>query len=318
MNLRTFTERFRRRVPVLMVVVVGLGLTACGSSSKTSTTATTKASGSAAVESKAPEVAVTATDFAYSLPASVPGGVVKLSLANNGQQPHDFQLLTIDGTHTKEEIVASFAGGEGAPIPPWLHAAGGLGTVGPGAPPSVAYVKLNPKALYWYICTESTDDNKPHSSLGMIGSFTSGDTAAVTELPETSAKVKAKEYGFDIQGIKAGEQLVSFTDTGPAQIHHFVALPMQPGKTLDEVKAFLATQGPPDPSAPSTPPTTASGPPPVDFEKAVSVAAVDPGLSEVAKATFAPGSYAFLCFIEDRAGGPPHFTKGMITEYKVS
>jgi len=315
MNLRTFTERFRRRVPVLMVVVVGLGLTACGSSSKTSTTATTKASGSAAVESKAPEVAVTATDFAYALPASVPGGVVKLSLANNGQQPHDLQLLKIDGDHTKEEIVANF-GSEGGPIPPWLHGAGGVGTVGPGAPAGVAYVKLEPKAQYWYVCTESTDDNKPHTSLGMIGNFTTADSSPVAELPKTDATVKAKEYGFDIKAVKAGEQLVNFTNSGPAEIHLFAALPMQPGKTLDEVKAFLATQGPPDPSAPAS--TAPAGPPPVDFQKAVAVAALDPGQSEVAKVTFAPGSYAFLCFIEDRAGGPPHFVKGMITEYKVS
>ncbi len=298
-----------------MVVVVGLGLTACGSSSKTSTTPTTKASGAAAEESKAPEVAVTATDFSYTLPSSVPGGVVKLSLTNSGAQAHDLQLLTIDGTHTKDEIVENFAS-EGAPIPPWLHAAGGVGTVGPGAPPSAAYVKLAPKTAYWYVCTESTDDNKPHTSLGMIGTFTTADSSPVAELPKTDATVKAKEYGFDIKGIKAGEQLVNFTDSGPAEIHHFVAFPMQPGKTLDEVKAFLATQGPPDPSAPPT--TAAPGPPPVDFEKAVSVSAVDPGLSEVAKVTFAPGSYAFLCFIEDHAGGPPHFTKGMITEYKVS
>ncbi len=315
--MRTFSRHFRQRVPVLMVVVVGLGLTACGSSSKTSTTPTT------AEQSKAPEVAVTATDYSFNLPASIPGGVVKLNLTNSGKEAHDFQLLKIDGTHTKEEIVAQF-GSEGAPIPDWLHAAGGAGTVGPGAPPAVAYVKLAPKTAYWYVCTESTDDNKPHSGLGMIGTFTTGDTSPVADLPKTTATVKAKEYGFDIQGIKAGEQLVNFTDSGPAQLHHFVAFPIQPGKTLDDVKAALAQgpgSGPPDASAPSSsaPATTApSGPSPIDFQKAVGVSALDPGLSEVAQVRFEPGSYAFVCFLEDRAGGPPHFTKGMITEYKVS
>ncbi len=314
--MRMFTERGRRRAPVLMMVVVGLALSACGSSSKTSSTATTAAA------SKAPEVAITATDFSYDLPASIPGGVVKLSLTNNGQQPHDFQLLTVDGTHTKEEIVENFAS-EGAPIPAWLHAAGGVGAVGPGAPAGVAYVKLAPDMAYWYVCTETTDDNKPHTSLGMIGTFTSGASSSVTDLPSTSATVKAKEYGFDIKGIKAGEQLVKFTNAGPNELHHFVAFPMQPGTTLADVKTFLSSQGPPapsDPSAPSTsaPATTApAGPPPIDFQKAVSVGALDPGLSEVAGAQFATGSYAFLCFLEDHAGGPPHFVKDMITEYKV-
>jgi len=313
MDLRTFSERLRRRVPVLMVVVVGLGLTACGSSSKTSTTGTTAAA------SKIPEVAVTATEYSYNLPPTTPGGVVKLKLTNTGKESHDFQLFTVDGTHAKEEVVAAFASEDATP--PWLHASGGAGSVGPGAPPGEAYVKLSPKTTYWYGCTDSTDDNKPHSTLGMIGTFTTDDTSPVAELPKAGATVKAKEYGFEINGIKAGEQLVSFTNAGPAELHHFVAFPMQPGKTLDEVKAFLATQGPPDPSAPTTsaPATTApSGPPPVDFEKAVSVSAVDPGVSEVARVTFAPGSYAVLCFISDRTGGPPHFIKGMITEYKVS
>jgi len=167
--------------------------------------------------------------------------VVKLSLANNGQQPHDFQLLTVDGTHTKEEILENVSS-DGAPIPPWLHSAGGVGTVGPGAPPGVAYVKLAPNMACWYVCNETIDDNKPHTSLGMIAS----------------------------------------------------------------------------PDASTTSSSAPSGPPPIDFEKAVSVGALDPGQSEVAGVRFATGSYVFLCFIEDRAGGPPHFTKGMITEYKVS
>ena len=29
------------------------------------------------------------------------------------------------------------------------------------------------------------------------------------------------------------------------------------------------------------------------------------------------GSYALLCFIPDRQGGPPHVAKGMVSEAKV-
>ncbi len=241
-----------------MMVVVGLGLTACGSSSKTATTATTtKAPGTTtAEESKAPAVAVTANEYSFSLPTEIPGGVVKLGLTNKGKEAHDFQLATIDGAHTKEEITASLAT-EGAPIPVWLHPVGGVGTVGPGAPPGEAYVKLSPDTAYWYVCTESTDQNKAHSELGMIGQFTTNATSPASDLPKASASVKAKEYGFEISGIKAGEQLVSFTNTGPAQIHLFAAFPIQPGKTLDDVKAAFA-QGPGSPpdSSPDSTPTT--------------------------------------------------------------
>ena len=30
------------------------------------------------------------------------------------------------------------------------------------------------------------------------------------------------------------------------------------------------------------------------------------------------GKYAFVCFISDRAGGPPHVAKGMINEVVVA
>ncbi|MGI9079681.1 MAG: hypothetical protein ACR2GF_02460 [Acidimicrobiales bacterium] len=296
-----------------------LGLAACGSDKKTATSNTTATSGSTATSgaapssteapTKAPDVAVSAAEYSYSVPSEVPGGVVKLTLTNKGKEPHDFQLLQIDGTHTKEEITKVIAS-EGGPIPVWLHPAGGVGTVGPGAPPGVAFVTLKPKATYWYICTESTDQNKAHSELGMIGSFTTTDKSPESALPDAGATVKAREYGFDVSGIKAGEQLVKFTNTGPNQIHHFIAVPLAKGKTLDDAKTFLASQGPN-----SGPP---SGEPPVDFTKGVAVGALDPGGSEVAKANFEPGDYVFLCFLTDHAGGPPHFEKGMITQFTVS
>jgi hypothetical protein len=37
----------------------------------------------------------------------------------------------------------------------------------------------------------------------------------------------------------------------------------------------------------------------------------------VSKLTLQKGSYAFICFVNDRAGGPPHFTKGMLQQVNV-
>ena len=41
------------------------------------------------------------------------------------------------------------------------------------------------------------------------------------------------------------------------------------------------------------------------------------GTSQVVTANLEPGKYAFFCFISDKAGGPPHVVKGMVSEVNV-
>jgi hypothetical protein len=284
---------------MVLAVAAALSLVACGSSKKKESTSATTA------PPQPSEVAITANEYSFGLPPTIPAGAVQLKLTNAGKEPHDLQLATVDGTHTKDEIVKNLAS-ENEPISTWLHAAGGVGTTkGGGA--QAAYVTLKPNTTYWYFCTETTKDNKAHSELGMIGTFTTGATGGVAAMPTATATVKAHEYGFGITGIKAGEQLVEFTNTGPNQIHHFVAAPIVAGKTFDEAKKALAT-----------PPNQTTEPPPVDFDKAVAVAALDPGQSEVMRLTFAPGDYVFVCFLRDHTPGPPHVAKGMVAEFKVA
>jgi hypothetical protein len=69
--------------------------------------------------------------------------------------------------------------------------------------------------------------------------------------------------------------------------------------------------------------TTAAGgsdaAPPVDFEHAFNTAVVGPGESLTTTFDQTAGKYVFLCFITDRAGGPPHaIAHDMIQEVDVS
>ena len=43
-----------------------------------------------------------------------------------------------------------------------------------------------------------------------------------------------------------------------------------------------------------------------------------PGEAQVVNMTFESGSYVFLCFITDKEGGPPHFTKGMVQQVDIT
>jgi hypothetical protein len=86
-----------------------------------------------------------------------------------------------------------------------------------------------------------------------------------------------------------------------------VLAPIQPGKTFDDAKKAL-----------SAPPLQQTGPPPIDFDHAEHTAVLDSGTAEVTTIDLKAGDYVMLCFINDRAGGPPHFTKGMLEEVKIS
>lgn len=301
--MRTSTVRRYGRLAAV-ALIISLVAAGCGKDSKDESGSGSGGTTTTTAPQPA-EVNITATDFAFQLPPAIPSGVVKLTLTNSGQQPHDFALLKIDGTHSLAEV-KKIVGNDTGPIPEWLHGAGGVGTVGPGAPPGVAFVKIEAGAKYVYICTEDDEKTKKsHADLGMVGDMKVEGTSPATDLPKADATIVAKEYTFDIQGIKAGEQLIDFSNAGPSELHLFFAAPILPGKTIDDVKKALASED-------------QNAEPPFDFMKGVTGQPLDPGLRSVVKGTFAPGDYVIICFINDRKGGPPHLAKGMITPFKVS
>ena len=59
-------------------------------------------------------------------------------------------------------------------------------------------------------------------------------------------------------------------------------------------------------------------PPPVDFEKlAGHDGARRAAASQINELELAAGRYALVCFLTDRAGGPPHVAHGMVSELDV-
>ena len=81
-----------------------------------------------------------------------------------------------------------------------------------------------------------------------------------------------------------------------------MAGPLKPGATEADLEKFAETE---------------EGAPPIVESKAFDVAIVSGGESTVVDLRFEAGDYALLCFIPDRAGGPPHVAKGMIATTSV-
>ena len=76
------------------------------------------------------------------------------------------------------------------------------------------------------------------------------------------------------------------------------------GNTLEDVKKFATGED-------------ESGPPPVDLEREVISVVLAGGTAQTMRLDLQSGRYALLCFASDRAGGPPHVVKGMVSEMTV-
>ncbi len=274
-----------------------LGLVACGDDSASSSEPT--------------QLTVTASEpsegkYAFDVPDEVEGGTVQLTFKNAGAKGHEFAIVRVEDGTTADQLAKDLFAEDGAPIPDYLIGApGGGGGTAPGAT-NVSTISLE-KGTYVYFCTFSEGDEPPHFQNGMLGEFTVKDVGSTAALPETDASIEPSEYKFDVSGLKAGDNTITFANKGK-QFHHVIAVPMADGATLDEAVAFLSTEGE----------GSGDAPPPVDFDKEQDVAVTGPGEAQVVNMTFETGSYVFLCFITDKEGGAPHFTKGMVQQVDIA
>ncbi len=292
----------RIRSLLALLALTGLcALPACGDDDDSSDGGSPETSEPAAVvfETTEPSKGKVAIDA----PSSIDAGVVELTLKNSGKRPHDAQLVRVDGERSVDDVLDEVIDTEeGSPTPDWAHGGGGVGTVPPGQTATVTEV-LEP-GTYYLVDTESAgDDGPPNARNGGVAKFeATGDGGG--ELPATDAKITADEYSFQSSGIAPGKNRLTFENAGD-ELHHIIAVPVRKGAKFSDVRKVFTSEQPP------------KGPPPVDFEALQGTAVIDGGEEQVTELDFEPGKYALVCFIADRAGGPSHVAKGMISELDV-
>jgi uncharacterized cupredoxin-like copper-binding protein len=244
-----------------------------------------------------------AGQFKFTAPDRVSGPLVIIRFRNTGKASHQVVLVGVDPGHSQQEVVDA-AAAQDAPIPPWAHLSGGVAEVPPGQSGS-ATVKLAAGSYYLIDPGTSDDNSTSYVKNGAVRALQVTGGGSNGKLPSAAATITAQEYRFGVPNLKAGSVKIRFENVG-AQPHLLAAFPIAAGKTIDDVKAAFASEGPPQ------------GPPPVEFDKGVGAQALDPGRSLVTTVKLQPGHYAFVCFLNDRQGGPPHFTKGMLQDVSVS
>ena len=265
---------------LLMIACIPLSLAACGDDDDEG--------------SDAPQAfEVEANDDGVTAPEAADAGAIEIRFTNTGKKDHGAQVIKIGDGHTAAEVLkAGEAWGEkGGSLPEWVTFHGGVSNMRPGES-GTAVVDLDAGEYAVFDIESDADD--------AFAEFTvEGDGGE--DLPETDGTVEAREYSFTGDGLTAGRGQVTFDNVG-GEPHHLVASPIKPGKTIGDVRNFIKTE---------------KGAPPFSEEETVDTAILSGGTRAVIDVDLQSGDYAFLCFVPDRAGGPPHAVKGMISAASV-
>jgi hypothetical protein len=289
---------------MIAVVVFGVVVAGCGSSSKSGSSDTTTT-----VPKSIPNVTITATDFAYAMPAEIPSGYVNVTVDNKGKESHQVGFVKL-GSLTYAQFKTASNTTNIKAVKPDTQFLGGPNGADPGASTS-AIVKLEP-GVYGVVCyIPANADGEPHAKHGMIGKVNVVKTdASVDVAPEISSTITLREFSFDVPTDFDGKGTVAVSNQG-AQVHELGIVKLAPDKRADDAKAFFLTP-------PGTPPP--AGPPP--FESIPGMGGVT-GLSSQQKAwlnmDLTPGNYLLICFFPDTSKEPelPHALRGMVKEFTI-
>lgn len=329
-----------RRLGKFLAVVATVALVAAGCGDDTdddaADTTTTEEQGSPTTGAdgggEATAVTIVAEDYVFSeAPEEIEAGLLDATFENRGGAEHELALIEIGDTpidQVGEDLAPTLEGGpfpeyaENLAIP--LFAAGGetletsmliaegnyalicaLTSVAPEEGATTTSAAEDPGGP-----PEEPEEGPPHYTLGMIQPLTVTSGNADAAMPESESSVTANDYSFDVE-VTAGEQTVNFTNEGPDQVHHAVFFPFSEG--VDEAAAetaletFLASE---DETAPPPPEIDLEG-----LESSPEFGLFSTGLGATYDAEFESGrTYAVVCFIQDRAGGPPHAIANDMTE----
>jgi hypothetical protein len=244
-------------------------------------------------------VTVTANDYAFSAPDTIPAGMTEIRLLNRGAEMHHVWLIRLDAGKTLTDLFGVMK--PDAPLPGWARDVGGPNTPGPGGE-STAILRLTP-GRYAMICVIPSPDGKAHVMKGMAKEV----TVVPAPAPSTAnanlriaSTMTLLDYTFQFsQPLTAGRQMIRVRNTA-AQPHEVVIVRLQPGKKAADVLAWMEQMQGPPPGAPiggTTP--------------------MAKGEENIITLDLTPGEYGMICFVGDAKDGKPHFMHGMMMDFVV-
>ena len=259
-------------------------------------------------------VAFSTADYSFQAPDTISAGWTTFRFANKGDDIHYAHIVRLDSGRTVSELVEAYAEAirTSGPRPKWLKRFGGPGGTAPGDSSAVTQY-LEPGSYVW-ICPVEDSAGNPHFGKGEFRPFVA--RAAGTEpAPETSrpvatAEIRLQDFGFAI-GLSAGRHTIRVENAG-VEPHDLVLLKLAPGKTVDDVRAWLnpekarRTEQAGDPDAPPESVGSLAG----------GIAAIGPGMEAFFDADITSGEYVLAC-MATAPDGRSHIEHGMIQPFRV-
>ncbi|HST59500.1 MAG TPA: hypothetical protein VLK84_12440 [Longimicrobium sp.] len=240
-------------------------------------------------------VTVTASDFAFAAPATIPAGLTTVRLVNQGKEMHHAQLVRLDDGHTVEELMQTGHG----PMPAWARFVGG-----PNVPAPQGFTEATmqlPAGTYALVCFIPSADGVPHLMKGMVKPITVVPSQQPSApAPAADVRLTLRDYAYEITPeITAGRHMIR-VENAAVQPHEVVFMRLAPGKTPQDLLAWEQSRNGPPPAMPVGGTTLLST-----------------GQDNLLAIDFEPGEYALLCFVPDAGDGKPHVAHGMVRQITV-
>ena len=248
-------------------------------------------------------VTLTATEYAFTVPDTIPAGLTTFRLVNQGKELHHGSLVRLRDGKTVADFQAGLAAAmkNHAPPPPWMEFVGGPNAVTLGDTTTATLVVE--AGSYVFVCWIPSLDGVPHVMKGMLRPLVvTASAAPVAVPPAADVTMTLIDYDFQLsQPLTAGHHVVRVENAG-AQGHEVVIAALAPGKTLQDFIAWEAGGE--------------KGPLPTG-QWLGGVTTLNVGGHSQFATTLAPGNYLLLCFWPDSKDGRPHLLHGMAKQIHV-
>jgi hypothetical protein len=261
-------------------------------------------------------VSLSATEFAFQAPDTLPAGWTTFRMTNRGTDVHYGHIVRLDSGKTVQELVDAYAIAirTSGPRPNWVTRFGGPGGTAPGDS-SNATQYLEPGSYVW-ICPIEDNTGTPHFSKGEFKTFVVPTPDRVVAdrppPPEASVVVRLMDYSFSLdEPLRAGQHMIRVENTG-VQPHDLVLMKLAPGKTAADIVAGL------NPERARRPDQAAEPPPSLESlgTGAGGIAAIAPGMNSWFETTFSAGEYVLVC-MATAPDGKSHLEHGMVRQVSV-
>lgn len=237
-------------------------------------------------------------------PTSVRAGLVDIELENEGEAVHDAQLFRITGKHDKNDLIGVMERLDSDAKPRWASPRGGVAPVRPGETGTVTQL-LEPGS-YFIADTQEKKGVWPtvNAAKGAIRKIEVRGKAS-GDLPSTSASIVARDDGFEVDGLSAGDNRITF-ENATDELRHVVAFRLRKGIPFKEAVDWLKEDD------------LEFGWMPVDgVDPTHTTTVLESGGKQVTDFNLGAGRYALVCVVSDRKGSLSHFEQGLMTELNL-